>query len=80
MNFKIISILIITLLFSTRLFSQQTQIKFLSGTDGANTVDWDFYCTDGRNSGEWTKIPVPSNWELQGFGTYNYGHDWKYNT
>jgi beta-galactosidase/beta-glucuronidase len=20
---------------------------------------------------------VPSNWELQGFGTYNYGHDWR---
>jgi hypothetical protein len=58
------------------MFAQQTQIKFLSGTDAANTVDWDFFCTDGRNSGKWTKIPVPSNWELQGFGTYNYGHDW----
>jgi hypothetical protein len=58
------------------LFAQQTQIEFLSGTDAANTVDWDFFCTDGRNSGKWTKIPVPSNWELQGFGTYNYGHDW----
>ncbi|NJK96796.1 MAG: hypothetical protein HC905_19435 [Bacteroidales bacterium] len=29
----------------------------------------------GRNSGKWSKIEVPSNWELQGFGTYNYGHD-----
>lgn len=56
--------------------AQKTEIKFLSGTDAANTVDWDFFCTDGRNSGRWTKIPVPSNWELQGFGTYNYGHDW----
>ena len=26
---------------------------------------------------KWTTIPVPSNWELQGFGTYNYGHDWR---
>jgi hypothetical protein len=58
-------------------YSQQTEIVFLSGTDATNTVDWDFYCTDGMNSGEWTKIPVPSNWELQGFGTYNYGHDWQ---
>lgn len=56
--------------------AQKTEIKFLSGTDAANTVDWDFFCTEGRNSGKWTKIPVPSNWELQGFGTYNYGHDW----
>lgn len=74
---KNFSVIILVLLFSTNLFAQHTEIKFLSGTDAANTVDWDFYCTDGRNSGEWTKIPVPSNWELQGFGTYNYGHDWK---
>ncbi|HRX10376.1 MAG TPA: glycoside hydrolase family 2 TIM barrel-domain containing protein [Draconibacterium sp.] len=65
-----------TLFFSIILSAQQTQIVFLSGTDAANTVDWDFFCTDGRKSGEWSKIPVPSNWELQGFGTYNYGHDW----
>ena len=56
-------------------FSQETIIKYLSGTDKDHTVAWDFYCTGGRNSGKWTKIPVPSNWELQGFGTYNYGHD-----
>jgi len=59
------------------LSAQQTETIFLSGTDAANTVEWDFFCTDGMNSGKWTKIPVPSNWELQGFGTYNYGHDWK---
>lgn len=58
-------------------FAQETEIVFLSGTDAANTVDWEFFCTDGRNSGEWTTIPVPSNWELHGFGTYNYGHDWR---
>jgi hypothetical protein len=27
------------------------------------------------NSGKWTTIGVPSCWELQGFGNYNYGHD-----
>lgn len=48
---------------------------YLSGHDAANTVDWDFMVTDGRKNGEWTTIPVPSNWELHGFGTYNYGHD-----
>ncbi|RIH64902.1 beta-galactosidase [Mariniphaga sediminis] len=70
-------IFVFCILFSNSIFSQNTQIVYLSGTDAAHTVDWDFYCTDGQNSGEWTKIPVPSNWELQGFGTYNYGHDWK---
>ena len=56
-------------------FSQETVTKYLSGTDKDHTVQWDFYCTGGRQSGKWAKIPVPSNWELQGFGTYNYGHD-----
>jgi hypothetical protein len=58
-------------------FGQLTERHYLSGKDAGSTVVWDFFCTDGRNSGEWTKIQVPSNWELQGFGTYNYGHDWK---
>ncbi len=70
-------IFVLCILISNSVFSQNTQIVYLSGTDAANTVDWDFFCTDGQNSGKWTKIPVPSNWELQGFGTYNYGHDWK---
>jgi hypothetical protein len=56
-------------------FSQETVVKYLSGTDKDHTVQWDFYSTAGRQSGIWSKIPVPSNWELQGFGTYNYGHD-----
>lgn len=56
-------------------FSQETITKYLSGIDKDHTVQWDFYCTEGRNSGKWTKIAVPSNWELQGFGSYNYGHD-----
>ena len=29
--------------------------------------------SDGRKAGVWSTIPVPSNWELQGFGTYKYG-------
>jgi len=55
--------------------AQATQRLFLSGTGNDHTVDWQFYCTAGRNSGKWTTIPVPSNWELQGFGKYNYGLD-----
>jgi len=66
---------LLLLLISFTGFSQETIKTYLSGTDKDHTKQWDFYCTAGRKSGIWTKIPVPSNWELQGFGTYNYGHD-----
>ena len=55
--------------------AQETIRQYLSGTDGEHTVPWDFYCADGRNSGVWTNIAVPSCWELQGFGTFRYGHE-----
>jgi len=55
--------------------AQDTEIMYLSGTGNENTVPWDFYCSAGMNSGKWTTIPVPSCWELQGFGSYNYGID-----
>jgi hypothetical protein len=55
--------------------AQQTIIKYLSGTDKDNTVQWDFMVTKGMNSGKWTTIPVPSCWEQQGFGTFNYFSD-----
>jgi len=51
----------------------ETQIQYLSGHGSDDAVIWDFFCTDGRGIGEWTKITVPSCWELQGFGTYQYG-------
>src|SRR5829696_7137765 len=60
-------------------FAQQKEVQYLSGTDNKHTVDWDFFCTGGRNSGYWTKIAVPSQWEQQGFGSYNYGRDYKTN-
>src|SRR6267378_6658096 len=55
--------------------AQQTQIQYLSGTGKDDAVLWDFFCTGGRKQGVWTKIPVPSCWEQQGFGDYNYGRD-----
>lgn len=64
----------------TTLSAQQTEIRYLSGTDKDHAVNWEFFCTEGMNSGKWTTIPVPSNWELQSFGAYNYGHDEKGNT
>lgn len=73
-----ISLLIFSL-FSRFACPQQTESLYLSGTGNDDTVLWDFYCTAGNNSGKWTKIPVPSNWEFQGFGqfTYGYGTDGK---
>lgn len=53
--------------------SVTTERQYLSGTGCDDMVEWDFMCTDGNNSGEWKKIGVPSCWELQGFGTYQYG-------
>ncbi len=55
------------------LTARETEIRHLSGTGPENAVPWEFLCTGGRNSGTWTTIPVPSCWEQQGFGTYNYG-------
>jgi hypothetical protein len=49
-------------IFTFSAVAQQTETQLLSGSDKDHTVDWDFYCTGGRNSGKWTKIPVPSNW------------------
>ncbi|MCT4587191.1 MAG: hypothetical protein N4A71_05165 [Carboxylicivirga sp.] len=72
MKFKL-SILILTL--TALCAAQQTQQIYLTGTGNDNTKQWDFYCSDGMNSKKWSKIEVPSCWELQGFGNYNYGQD-----
>jgi Glycosyl hydrolases family 2, TIM barrel domain/Glycosyl hydrolases family 2, sugar binding domain/Glycosyl hydrolases family 2 len=52
-----------------------TEIQYLSGTDKDNTVPWSFSVSSGRNAGIATTIPVPSCWEMQGFGTYQYGQN-----
>lgn len=56
------------------LLGQETETQYLSGTGSDDAVQWDFKVSNGRNSGKWTQIPVPSNWEQFGFGTYSYGH------
>lgn len=52
----------------------ETITQYLSGHGYGDNVQWDFKLSEGRKSGEWTKINVPSCWELEGFGKYNYGH------
>ena len=53
--------------------AQRTQTLYLSGTGLDDTVTWQFRCSDGQNSGKWSTIEVPSQWELQGYGQYTYG-------
>ena len=65
--------IILCSLFFSPARAQETKILYLSGHGCDDMVEWDFRCTDGRRSGEQTKIGVPSCWELQGFGTYQYG-------
>ena len=67
-------LLLIALIFgSSSVKAQQTEIQYLSGTDKDNMVQWDFMINNGMNKEKWSKIGVPSNWELQGFGSYLYG-------
>ncbi len=72
---KIIFFLFSLFGFSEELLSQQTIIHYLSGTGKDHTVTWKFMVNRGMNSGKWSTIQVPSCWEQQGFGTYNYYED-----
>jgi len=66
---------IILLFLPVTLLAHKTERIYLSGKGPDDAKEWDFFCTEGRNSGYWSKIKVPSNWELQGYGTFNYGLD-----
>lgn len=73
-NFTIAAIALFSLQNST---AQQTDKVYLSGKDFEHPVQWDFFCTGGNNSQKWSKINVPSQWELEGFGEYTYGRWYK---
>jgi len=71
--FFILALFIITC--PTAILAQtETQYQYLSGHDKDDAIDWDFFCTGGAKSGKWTTIKVPSQWEQQGFGNYDYGN------
>lgn len=74
--FNIAILLLCTHFFS--LYAQQndtpqTVIRYLSGKGASDAVEWDFLVSEGMNAGEWSKIKVPSCWETQGFGQFQYG-------
>jgi len=55
--------------------AQHAQRQYLSGHGKDDAVPWKFFCTGGLNSGHWSNLPVPSCWELHGFGHLNYHRD-----
>jgi len=55
--------------------SPVTEIQMLSGHGKDDPVPWNFLCTSGAHSGYWTNLPVPSQWDVKGFGTVNYFKD-----
>jgi len=67
--------LMVSLIFTFTMLKAQTETQrlYLSGHGCDDMVEWEFYCTKGMQSGEWTKIGVPSCWENQGFGQWQYG-------
>ncbi len=68
---------LLSILISSFTLNAYSQRLYLSGTGSNDTRQWDFMCSGGQNSGRWTKIAVPSCWELQGFGAYTYGRFYK---
>lgn len=74
---KILFFITLHLFTSQNSKAQKTDLIYLSGKDFEHPVQWDFYCTDGNNSKVWSKINVPSQWELEGFGEYTYGRWYK---
>jgi hypothetical protein len=52
-----------------------TETLMLTGTGPDDAVPWDFTIDGGRRAGEQSRIKVPSNWQQQGFGHYQYGYD-----
>ena len=55
--------------------AQETAVQFLSGHGKDDAVPWKFFCTSGANSGVWTNLPVPSQWDVKGFGHLTYHKD-----
>ena len=65
----------VVLLTSSLAAAQETQRQYLSGKGTDDAVPWEFLCSSGAKSGEWTTIPVPSCWDALGFGSLNYFKD-----
>jgi hypothetical protein len=72
---KLISALVLLACALTLARAQETETQFLSGHGKDDAIPWKFFCTSGAYSGFWTNLPVPSHWDVHGFGTVNYEKD-----
>lgn len=70
---RFLSTFVFTLTIIANAMAAPTQRQYLSGTDKDHTVARKFSVSTGRNSGKWSTIPVPANWETKGFGNYTSG-------
>ncbi|NWK94596.1 hypothetical protein DM806_02700 [Sphingobium lactosutens] len=53
----------------------ETEKLMLSGHGPEDAVPWDFEIDGGHGESRSGTIPVPSNWQQQGYGHYQYGYD-----
>ena len=73
MCFSIYSAGLAVILFASAASAVETETQYLSGKGKDDPVKWEFMCDGGQNANHWSTIGVPSNWQLQGFGIYEYG-------
>jgi hypothetical protein len=64
---------LLILLLASAARAAETETQYLSGLGKDDAVKWEFMCDQGQNANKWSTIGVPSNWQLQGFGIYEYG-------
>ena len=64
---------LLVLLLASVARAAETETQYLSGLGKDDPVKWEFICDQGQNANKWSTIGVPSNWQLQGFGIYEYG-------
>jgi hypothetical protein len=69
-------LLALTLASSAEVKAFEAERVYLSGRGKDDAVSWKFMCTTGALSGFWTNIPVPSNWDVKGFGHLTYKKDY----
>lgn len=73
---RLAACLMLLMISSGAVLAQETQRIYLSGRGKDDAVPWKFMCTTGALSGFWTNLPVPSNWDVKGFGHLTYKKDY----